>query len=284
MIFRLQIRKLLFTIEVIVSYSPFGSPTGNTATTVGAGNKSPTRKPAPGRTVVPTTYFPSYSPTISAKPSEWWHARCRISNFILNNASLNLLCLLIFVDISAEKPVLDSEDPAFTFFCGTSWDNADSTCGMRCPSGNSADCPKWVLQFQHPFTFLSIARNDLADISSLRHHSELECWAFTSCKEEKGIETPEPVPTAVPTIPVQYVPGFGGAQVPVFGGVDWSLLEPSISPVPSFSSQPIGEPEVSASDMLGTYFCGGWWILICFHWIWIIWSHAFETLRIVHTL
>jgi len=44
--------------------------------------------------------------------------------------------------VLADKPVLDSDDPAFTFFCGTSWDNADSTCGMRCPSGNSADCPK----------------------------------------------------------------------------------------------------------------------------------------------
>jgi hypothetical protein len=106
---------------------------------------------------------------------------------------------------------------------------------------------KWLM-------FLSYHLNHLHLISL---QSELECWAFTSCKEEKGIETPKPIPTSAPTITVQYVPGFGGAQVPVFGGVDWSLLQPSISPVPSFSSQPIDEPAVSASDLLGTYFCGG---------------------------
>jgi hypothetical protein len=86
--------------------------------------------------------------------------------------------------------------------------------------------------------------------------SELECWAFTSCKEEKGIETPEPVPTIVPTPVVQYVPGFGGAQVPVFGGVAWSLLQPSFSPAPSVSAEPTGESGVLATDVLGTYFCG----------------------------
>ncbi len=58
---------LLYTIL----YTPFASPTGNTVATTGASNKPPTRKPAPGRTVVPTTYFPTYSPTITAKPSEF---------------------------------------------------------------------------------------------------------------------------------------------------------------------------------------------------------------------
>lgn len=62
---------LFFTTFAFISYTPFTSPTGNTVAAAAAGNKQPTRKPAPGRTLVPTTYFPTYSPTITAKPSEF---------------------------------------------------------------------------------------------------------------------------------------------------------------------------------------------------------------------
>ena len=42
---------------------------------------------------------------------------------------------------TADKPTYDKDDPSLTFFCGFSWAQADESCGMRCPSGNSQDCP-----------------------------------------------------------------------------------------------------------------------------------------------
>lgn len=67
----LQSRVLFFTKFAFIPYTPFTSPTGDTVAAAGAGNKQPTRKPAPGRSVVPTTSFPTYSPTITVKPSEY---------------------------------------------------------------------------------------------------------------------------------------------------------------------------------------------------------------------
>ena len=148
------------------------SPIGTTPT------KKPTRKPTSGPTKEATDY-PTYSPSITAKPTD--------------------------------KPMYDANDPSQTFFCGTSWDEADKTCGMRCPSGNSGNCP-----------------------------GKLECWAFTSCKEELGIQmnTTQPSPMVSPTLAVVYVPGYGGAQVPVFGGVNYTLLQPTSSPAPTGSGRP----------------------------------------------
>ena len=60
-----------------------------------------------------------------------------------------------------------------------------------------------------------------------------------------------------------YVPGYGGAKVPVFGGVDFAQLEPTVSPVPTVSIRPSLEPTlppgVVAKEVLATYYCGIDW-------------------------
>ncbi len=65
-------------------------------------------------------------------------------------------------------------------------------------------------------------------------------------------------PTPVPI--VLYVPGPGGAQVPVFGGTDYSLFQPTSSPGPTTSAPPTLEPSlppgVVAKETLATYYCG----------------------------
>jgi len=174
---------------------PTGSPVGYTPTT------PPTPDPTWEPTIAPS-YFPTQSPTISPKPTD--------------------------------KPTFDPDDPSLTFFCGFSWDDADKTCGMRCPTGNSDDCP-----------------------------ADFECWAFTSCEEEKGIQTTEPMAIPSPAPVVLTVPGFGGAQVPVFGGTDWSQFQPTVSPAPTASGKPSVEPTlppgVVAKEMLSTYYCGKDW-------------------------
>lgn len=188
--------------------------------------KAPTKKPATSKPTEERTDFPTYSPTITGKPTD--------------------------------KPTYDADDPSLTFFCGISWDAADKTCGMRCPSGNSGDCP-----------------------------NELECWAFTSCTEERGIEIinatefssggggvngTEPSPTTTvsvvhgsikPTIQDYFVPGYGGALVPVFGGVNYTLLAPTSSPAPTISDVPSLipslPPEASHREKMASYFCGKDW-------------------------
>lgn len=182
----------------IPSKKPTKSPIGTTPT------KAPTPEPSWPPTISPTL-FPTENPTITPKPTD--------------------------------KPTYDKNDPSLTFFCGFSWADADETCGMRCPSGNSQDCP-----------------------------AELECWAFTSCKEEKGIITTPPTVTPDPPTPVPitiYVPGPGGAQVPVFGGVDYSQFEPTVSPAPTASGEPTVSPTlppgVVAREKLATYYCGKDW-------------------------
>lgn len=142
---------------------------------------------------------------------------------------------ILWLHLLADKPTFDPDDPSLTFFCGTSWAQADETCGMRCPSGNSLDCP-----------------------------AELECWAFTSCKEERGVETLAPAgdPTQAPFAIT--VPGYGGAQVPVFGGQDWSQFQPTDSNSPSASAVPSTHPTVpsavAAAEMAATYWCGKDWM------------------------
>ncbi|KAL9188929.1 hypothetical protein ACHAXT_011419 [Thalassiosira profunda] len=174
---------------------PTQSPIGTT----------PTRPPTPEPTWEPTvspTYIPTQAPTITAKPTD--------------------------------KPTFDPDDPSLTFFCGFSWAHADETCGMRCPSGNSGDCP-----------------------------AEFECWAFTSCDEERGIKTSPPTVEPSPAPMALYVPGYGGAQVPVFGGTDFSQFEPTVSPAPTTSGMPSEEPSrppaAVAKETMATYYCGKDW-------------------------
>jgi len=102
---------------------------------------------------------------------------------------------------------------------------------MRCPTGNSGDCP-----------------------------AEYECWAFTSCEKEMGIRTNPPTVEANPTPApyVVYVPGPGGAQVPVFGGIDYPHYQPTVSPGPTGSPVPTDAPTlppgVIAKELLATYY------------------------------
>ncbi|KAL7555041.1 hypothetical protein ACHAWF_018638, partial [Thalassiosira exigua] len=174
---------------------PTGSPIGTT----------PTKSPTPEPTIEPTfspTFVPTNEPTVTKKPTD--------------------------------KPTYDANDPSLTFFCGTSWAHADESCGMRCPSGNSADCP-----------------------------AEFECWAFTSCSEERGIQTSRPTELPTPAPFAIYVPGPGGGRVPVFGGIDYSKYQPTISPAPTESAAPTIEPTlppgVVAKELLATYYCGVDW-------------------------
>lgn len=92
--------------------------------------------------------------------------------------------------------------------------------------------------------------------------STLECWAFTGCKREKGYVSEAPTitdPTPAP-VTVYYVPGPGGAQVPVFGGVDPELFKPTISPAPSASALPSLTPSlppgVVYKQTMASYYCG----------------------------
>ena len=102
---------------------------------------------------------------------------------------------------------------------------------MRCPTGNSGDCP-----------------------------AEYECWAFTSCEKEMGIRTNPPTVEANPTPApyVVYVPRPGGAQVPVFGGIDYPHYQPTVSPGPTGSPVPTDAPTlppgVIAKELLATYY------------------------------
>lgn len=93
--------------------------------------------------------------------------------------------------------------------------------------------------------------------------SELECWAFTSCKSANGYETKAPSVVPTPSPSKLYVPGYGGAKVPVFGGVDFSMLEPTVSPAPTLSVRPSLEPTLPpgtiAKEVLATYYCGVDW-------------------------
>ncbi len=60
-----------------------------------------------------------------------------------------------------------------------------------------------------------------------------------------------------------YVPGYGGAKVPVFGGIDFSIFEPTKSPAPTLSIRPSLEPTIPpgviAKEVLATYYCGVDW-------------------------
>jgi hypothetical protein len=66
-----------------------------------------------------------------------------------------------------------------------------------------------------------------------------------------------------PTIAVVYVLGYGGVQVPVFGGVNYTLMQPTSSPAPTGSGQPsvvpLLPPAVSAREKMASYFCGKGW-------------------------
>ncbi len=81
------------------------------------------------------------------------------------------------------------------------------------------------------------------------------------------MNTAQPSPTISPTLAVVYVPGYGGAQVPVFGGVNYTLMQPTSSPAPTGSGQPSMAPSlppaVAARDKMASYFCGEFHIPAC---------------------
>ncbi len=64
-------------------------------------------------------------------------------------------------------------------------------------------------------------------------------------------------------IAVVYVPGYGGAQGPVFGGVNYTLMQPTSSPALTGSGQPSVVPSlppaVAAREKMASNFCGKDW-------------------------
>lgn len=107
----------------------------------------------------------------------------------------------------------------------------------------------------------SVASEQIAStvIQSLLN-STLECWAFTGCKREKGYITEAPTYDPTPSPVTIYVPGPGGAQVPVFGGIDPELFKPTVSPAPSNSLLPSLTPSlppgVISKQTMASYYCG----------------------------
>ena len=89
--------------------------------------------------IIPRTVRVSLLNQVSANVCILFHSLIdlRLLRSILNFAKHITHMILL----TADKPTYDADDPSQTFFCGTSWDEADRTCGMRCPSGNSGDCP-----------------------------------------------------------------------------------------------------------------------------------------------
>ncbi len=71
------------------------------------------------------------------------------------------------------------------------------------------------------------------------------------------------LPAVSPTISVFYVQGDGGAQVPVFGEVNYTLMQPISSPALTGSGQssmvPSLLPAVAAREKMASYFCGKDW-------------------------
>lgn len=59
------------------------------------------------------------------------------------------------------------------------------------------------------------------------------------------------------------MPGPGGAQVPVFGGVDHTQFQPTISPVPTTTAlpsiPPSLDPELVKKQTMASYYCGIDW-------------------------
>jgi hypothetical protein len=57
-----------------------------------------------------------------------------------------------------------------------------------------------------------------------------------------------------------FIPGPGGAQVPVFGGVNVEALQPTISPAPTTTSLPSSiptlPPGVVTKQTMASYYCG----------------------------
>ena len=125
---------------LIIIYLLLHNPVGYTPT------KSPTPSPSLEPTFVPS-YFTTESPTITPKPSEYSLIQGNSffhSLFFDNMHSWTFENNDIHFDshfLLAYKPTFDPDDPSLTFFCGDSWDHADITCGMRCPTGNTDDCP-----------------------------------------------------------------------------------------------------------------------------------------------
>ena len=88
----------------------------------------------------------------------------------------------------------------------------------------------------------------------------MECWAFTSCKREKGYVSEAPTIKLTPAPVDILIPGPNGAQVPVFGGIDYDLFKPTLSPAPSSSPAPSLTPTlpslVVSKLTMASYYCG----------------------------
>ena len=101
----------------------------------------PTLRPVPEPTNAPTvnpTFYPTISPTITGEYKMF------SSLFVFVFLLSMLLMIVCFCPVAArptDKPVIDPNDPSFTFYCGKSWAEADEKCPIRCPSGGSQECP-----------------------------------------------------------------------------------------------------------------------------------------------
>ena len=92
-------------------------------------------EPTNDPTVNPT-FYPTISPTITGE----YKIFSTLFVFLLSM----LLMIVCFCTVAArptDKPVIDPNDPSFTFYCGKSWAEADEKCPIRCPSGGSQECP-----------------------------------------------------------------------------------------------------------------------------------------------
>lgn len=67
-----------------------------------------------------------------------------------------------------------------SFFCGTSYDDAEENCSLPCPTGSPAECAK-------------------SDIFAELRDDEYSCWASTTCRERYETPGPTNVPTLKPT-------------------------------------------------------------------------------------
>ena len=71
---------------------------------------------------------------------------CRLGNQLakMTRHVSNPIGLIFMTSIFVTEAELHNflcSNTAGTFFCGESWAHADETCMLRCPSGNSNDCP-----------------------------------------------------------------------------------------------------------------------------------------------
>ena len=72
--------------------------------------------------------------------------------------------------VDPDEEEFGPDDPRGTFFCGTDWNHAITECPIRCPNGESTECP-----------------------------TDWSCYAFTPCSNVGNIQPPSLKPTWEPT-------------------------------------------------------------------------------------